>query len=264
VIAQWRDRLAGAMRRFVPASDGPYVGPRHAWRIEMVCRELRHVVPVGLVLDAGCGDGDLARALAASGDRVLALDRRLDRVRAARGRPGPGAAPGQPGNVCWMCADVTRLPFAAAAFAGVSFSEVLEHVPADRTAVDEAGRVLEPEGWLVATVPAGPERYGDIDRMVGHVRRYDRSGVLRLLGEGDFVPCVLRGWGFPFGRLYDRFAQRPALRARQSGAAPLVWWLARSRAIHALWRALFSVDERIDAGGQGSGWLIVARRRIAV
>src|SRR5579859_2648034 len=77
-------------------------------------------------------------------------------------------------------ADVTALPFADESFDSVVLGEVLEHVENARGALAEARRVLRPNGVLVLSVPSGPERMGPSDRWAGHLRRYDRSGLVAL------------------------------------------------------------------------------------
>jgi SAM-dependent methyltransferase len=85
----------------------------------------------GLVLDAGCGHRPYAHLMDRS---PVGVD--FDVVV----RPD-------------VVADVTRLPFATAAFDAVFACELLEHVLDPPTAVREFARVLRPRGRLVLTVP---------------------------------------------------------------------------------------------------------------
>jgi 2-polyprenyl-3-methyl-5-hydroxy-6-metoxy-1,4-benzoquinol methylase len=241
----------------------------------MVARALTSDRPDGPVLDAGCGDGDLARWMAASGLTVAAADRDLRRVRAAsrtvEGNPMPGVRrlfPPAPahgddrsrGDVRWSCDDVTALPWPDRSFAMVIASEVLEHVPDDARAARELRRVLRAGGRLIVTVPAGPGRFSQTDAAAGHVRRYDRAGLAHLLAAAGLVAITVRGWGWPFGRLYDRVCQRPALRARSTPLRGPVSCVGRVAPVAVLWRALFAVDDRFDAGDHGSGLLAEAQR----
>ncbi len=236
----------------------PFVGPRHAWRIDLVARALLAGAPAGPVVDAGCGWGSLAIRLAGQGRLVLAFD--LDRGRLAGARR-TASAHGVAGRIAWVCADAAHLPVAGGTAAAVALGEVLEHLADDRAAVREAARVLAPGGVLVATAPAGPERLGPGDLAAGHVRRYDRAGLARLAGAAGLRLVTLRGWGFPFGRIYDRWVQRPALAARRRAARRLLAHLARAQMVAGLWRRAFDADERVPAGRLGSGWLLVARKR---
>lgn len=239
------------------AAGAPLLGPRHRWRVAMLARALARAAPAGEVLDAGCGPGTLARLLARGGRRTLAFDRDARRLRAARAR---ALAAGLAGETLWWVGDVTALPLAAGAVAAAAAGEVLEHVDRDTAAAAELARVLAPGGALVVTVPAGPGRYGPADRAAGHRRRYDRAGLAALLAGAGLGVERLAGWGFPFGRLYDRWVQRPALAARGGRGGALLARAGHWRPLDGAWRALFAVDERLPAGERGSGWLAVARK----
>jgi SAM-dependent methyltransferase len=55
--------------------------------------------------------------------------------------------------------DATSLPFPDGSFDKVIAAEVLEHLPADQTAMNEIARILRPGGMAAVTVPAWlPER----------------------------------------------------------------------------------------------------------
>lgn len=52
---------------------------------------------------------------------------------------------------------------------------VLEHIEDDVAALRSFVRRLAPGGLIIITVPAGAWAYGEIDRRLGHYRRYDKS-----------------------------------------------------------------------------------------
>jgi len=161
----------------------------------------------------------------------------------------------------WLLrADATALPLRDRGIAGVALGEVLEHIPRDDLALAESARVLVEGGALALTVPAGSGRMGPIDHLAGHVRRYDRVPLARRVTDAGLTVTTLAGWGFPFGRLYDRWVQRPALLRRPGRARRAIGWLGRRRWVVAAWHAMFAVDARLPAGERGSGWLLVARK----
>jgi SAM-dependent methyltransferase len=87
------------------------------------------------VLEVGCGRGDVARALAAAGHEVTALDLEL---------PDPRPAPG----VTYAESDL--LAFDAAPFDAVVFTASLHHIaPLDR-AIERAAALTAPGGLVVA------------------------------------------------------------------------------------------------------------------
>ncbi|MQY04159.1 class I SAM-dependent methyltransferase [Actinomadura macrotermitis] len=97
------------------------------------------------VLDAGCGEGYLARELAAQGADVLGVDASQGLVDAARSLPAPG-----PGAVSFERASVDDVPAADAEFDLVVCNHVFSHLADPSYAIGEFGRVLKSGGRLVA------------------------------------------------------------------------------------------------------------------
>jgi len=96
------------------------------------------------VLDVGCGDGTLARALARAGAASVTgcdIDPRM--IAAASATAPPGSA------IRYAVADATRLPFADDSFDVVTVITVLAFVADAEGAVREMARVLRPGGRLV-------------------------------------------------------------------------------------------------------------------
>ena len=103
---------------------------------------------------------------------------------AGEGQAGPA------GGGTAVRGDALRLPFPDRCFDRVVASEVLEHVEADRAAMDELARVLRPGGTLAVTVPRWlPEKLNwalseDYHHTPGgHVRIYRRSALVDGLGR---------------------------------------------------------------------------------
>ena len=107
----------------------------------------------GYVLDAGCGDGALTKAIARElpSSAFVGADIVRDAIRLAASGPDDGAL--------WCAADITRLPFA-----GGAFGAVLNILCAANYA--EFARVLAPSGLIVKVLP-GPLHYIEIYRQNG-------------------------------------------------------------------------------------------------
>ena len=149
------------------------------------------ISPGDRVLDVGCGGGRHAFEVARRGGRVVAMDTErgeLDRVIAtfaAMAEAGelPEGASGRA-----VLGDATRIPFRDGSFDKVIAAEVLEHLTADQTAMNEITRILRPGGMAAVTVPAWlPERicwrlseeYHNNDG--GHIRIFTRRELVTKL-----------------------------------------------------------------------------------
>lgn len=103
-------------------------------------------------------------------------------------------------RVQFVCGDATALPFPDNSFDAVTMFDLIEHVPDDKKAMQEALRVLRPGGFLLVSTPeernwrfpyysvmkpiCPPE--ADIMAEWGHVRRgYSLDALKALIG----VPC---------------------------------------------------------------------------
>ncbi|MDJ1008334.1 MAG: methyltransferase domain-containing protein [Paracoccaceae bacterium] len=101
-------------------------------------------------------------------------------------------------------ADLTRLPFADAAFDAIVCSHVLEHVPDDRAAFAELARVLAPGGHALLLTPFALDGKGtdedpglddpaEQDRRFGqwdHVRIYDRDDFLARMSAAGLAATL--------------------------------------------------------------------------
>ncbi len=96
--------------------------------------------------------------------------------------------------------------------------EVLEHIEDDQAAVELWSRWLNANGHLLLSVPANPERYGDMDAKVGHYRRYSRSRLAEVLGKAGFEVRGIESWGMPVGYLLET-ARNVAARRRLQEAS---------------------------------------------
>lgn len=125
--------------------------------------------PVGRVLDAGTGKGVLARALAAAGYEVHAIDCFPQRF-------GPADC-----GVAFRQGDLNAaLPYADASFDYIACTEVIEHLENPQALLREFHRVLRTDGRLYLSTP----------------NILNLSSRLRFLMEGayDFFKYPLPEW----------------------------------------------------------------------
>ncbi len=99
-------------------------------------------------------------------------------------------------GVRFVCGDATNLPFEDGSFDAVTMFDLLEHVPDDHRAIEEAFRVLGPGGYLLVSTPNERWRFPyhrwmkgccppeeKLFALWGHVRRgYSRAAVETVVG----------------------------------------------------------------------------------
>jgi SAM-dependent methyltransferase len=96
-------------------------------------------------------------------------------------------------------------------FDSVVCLNVLEHIERDREALAGMRDLARPGGTVVLLVPAFPALFGELDRALGHFRRYTTATLRRLFGEAGltlrhleyFNLAGMPGWWF-VGRVLRR------------------------------------------------------------
>jgi ubiquinone/menaquinone biosynthesis C-methylase UbiE len=245
--------------------DPEFFGPRHAHRERRIAGRLGRLVAVpGLHIECAAGVGSLSLALARQGHTVVSVDLSLRslRILAERASSLPS-----PGRILPVVADVTALPFGHDTFTSATTAETLEHIDRHEDAVAEFTRVLRRDGWLVGTVPAGPQQWSDWDDWAGHLRRYSVEELRQILTDAGLKPEVTT-WGWPTLRLYDDLFLKRVNRRRLRHDGPVesdptlssVSALGRNRLLVAAVRAIFGIDRLFDGTPWGVGLLFSARK----
>jgi ubiquinone/menaquinone biosynthesis C-methylase UbiE len=134
------------------------------------------------ILDAACGNGRYSRFLLrhADADAVLtSFDLSPRMLARARNRLHSE-------RVSHAVADLTRLPYADAAFDAIVCGWVLEHLPDPRLGLRELARVLQPGGKLLL-LSTEDTPTGAMCSRLWHCRTYNRVELRRVCAE-----CGLR------------------------------------------------------------------------
>ena len=158
-----------ALRLALQEERGPELAQRVARLLAPLSGEER-------ALDAGCGTGALAIALAPRVREIVGVDAVEEYVAAARERA--------PENCAFLVGDVTHLPFDYGEFDLVGCLRVLHHVHRPELVVSELARVTRPGGRILVVDQLGlvdPIRTIELDRFE---RQRDPTHE-RLLPDGD-------------------------------------------------------------------------------
>jgi len=172
---------------------------------EPVVKEIIATLPVGVALDAACGTGRYAAALAEGGHRIVGVDSSPDMLAHARERVPHGD---------FRLGDLRRLPVADDEVDLVVCGLALTHVPALEPVMAEFARVLRTGGHLVIT-DMHPEAVarGSIPTVRGPDGQPGRLSTYRHL-VGDYLRAAL-----PVG-LRLRRCEEPRLPAVQEPRPP--------------------------------------------
>ncbi len=82
--------------------------------------------------------------------------------------------------------------------------EVLEHIEDDLGVLRQWLAKLRPGGRILISVPAHARKYGESDRLVGHVRRYERRELRALLENAGVSQIRVVNYGYPITEVTRR------------------------------------------------------------
>lgn len=185
---QWDEHADWWQREFTDGVDPEYVE-------QIIPLALEHLGERRDVLDIGAGEGQIARAAAATGARVVGLDPTLSQMELALERGGGPA---------YALAGSDGLPVADESFDAVVVCLVFEHVDALDDSLAEVARVLRPGGrflfFLNHPLLQTPDSGMIIDHMIEPPETYWRVGP--YLPEAVTVEEVQKG-------VRVRFVHRP-------------------------------------------------------
>ncbi len=167
------------------------------WTLNKIKKYLK-----GNILEVGCGIGNFTKSLTELG-RVTAIDISQSYIQEVLKEFKKGVSVGL-GNI-----ESGKYFFKNKQFNSIVCLNVLEHIENDSQAIQNLYQLLNPQGFLVIIVPAHQFLYGEIDRSIGHYRRYSLSDISQKLHSSGLKIIKHRrlnvlgavGW-FISGKLY--------------------------------------------------------------
>lgn len=122
-------------------------------------------------VDFGAGNGEFAARLTAHGKRITAIE------------PDPHLRDAIAAQGIHVIANIEAAPMQHRIYS----QNVLEHIEDDEAALRELQSKLHPLGKLFLYVPAFNCLYTDIDKAIGHHRRYHKAELVQKLKRAGFA-----------------------------------------------------------------------------
>lgn len=166
-----------------------YRAPRFLFRRHEVMRRLRHGKTF---MEIGAADLTLTRELLDRFERGLALDFTDDLLQSYEKLPAGEKARLDISNVNVMTDEVPG------DFDCVVACEVIEHVEDDAEFMRRIFASLVPGGQVILSMPAKAKYWTVHDELVGHLRRYEKADLMRMLEDAGFVDVEVTAYGYPF------------------------------------------------------------------
>jgi SAM-dependent methyltransferase len=201
------------------------------------------------VLEVGIGHGSYYEYLSKLGS-YRGVDIDPANVEGSRAR-----YPGGDFELADICSEEFRSRFGSGKVDTVVCCNVVEHIEDDNRAVGNLADALVSGGHLLILVPALQQLYGELDRLAGHYRRYDKPMMLKACAGAPIEILELRYFNSIGGLAWwvNRFAKHRSLDAGAVNAQIRIfdkYVLPISRMVDPLTRGFF-----------GQSLICVARRK---
>lgn len=144
------------------------------------------------VLEIGCGTGGNLKYFQSTYSDIVGCEVSEDAIKFARHK--------LPALDIRKCNLPDEIPFENSKFDIIFLFDVLEHIKDDDAALLSIKDKLKSGGSLIITVPAYQFLYGAYDRFLYHFRRYNKSGLCKLLAATEFkitYSSYFNCWLFP-------------------------------------------------------------------
>jgi SAM-dependent methyltransferase len=136
------------------------------------------------ILDAGCGTGLNLNYLKHYGN-VIGLDLSKEALNFCKIREAENL----------IQADAEKVPFKEDTFDLIIALDLLEHLD-DRGVLKEFYRVLNPNAYLIVTIPAFTFLWSKHDEALHHKRRYNKDQFSAILKQNGFILKKITYWNF--------------------------------------------------------------------
>ena len=166
-----------------------YRAPRSLFRRHEVLRRLR---PGRSFMEIGAADLTLTTELLERFDRGLAVDFTDDLHDSYAKLPEKLRQRLDVSNINMMTEPVPD------DFDCIIACEVMEHIEDDSLFLHKIFASLKPGGQVVVSVPAKQAYWTIHDELVGHLRRYEKDGLIDLATQAGFTDVSVVAYGYPW------------------------------------------------------------------
>lgn len=151
------------------------------WRKYILKRISKVTAPTGYVVELGSGIGSNAPYLASLTSKYIGIE--PDKLLVA-------AAKLNHSNLKFACGYSEEIAKFHFEIGMVCLIDVLEHISEDRTEILKISKYLKPGSKIVILVPAHNFLFSDLDRSVGHYRRYTKTSLKRVIPDSlEILSC---------------------------------------------------------------------------
>ncbi|OGE34516.1 hypothetical protein A3C32_04200 [Candidatus Daviesbacteria bacterium RIFCSPHIGHO2_02_FULL_41_14] len=138
---------------------------------------------MGDILEVGCGIGTFSKDLTRYG-KVVGTD--IDKQNLKQAKKVKNVKVGY-GDI-----EMAKYFFNNRHFDTVVCLNVLEHIKNDNQSLINIYKLLKTGGHLILLVPFHPDLYGEIDKSIGHFRRYTKESLQRSLNSSGLKIVRIR------------------------------------------------------------------------
>lgn len=181
--------------------------PTYQCRKWLVMRALNRIHRRGRFLEIGIGGGDFLHELARRGWKGTGIDLSEEAVEHAR-----YLLCKVDHNVNVEKRDFRTLDDRFGTMFAIFAFEVLEHAEDDESALGKMYQLLDPEGYLILSVPARMKHWGANDDWAGHQRRYERDELRQKAESQGFETVLIDSFGVPIVNILKKFYDRMILK----------------------------------------------------
>jgi SAM-dependent methyltransferase len=179
------------VRSYMEPEDIAAIGAfedKHYWHLarrNVILDALPRVGPDDRFLDIGCGPGTATTFFNANGRTVDYADVHAEALNISRERATRELGTEAASRLRFLQLNIVTDPVPTG-YAGLLLLDVIEHLPDDLGALQNARASLEPGAHLVLTVPAFPSLWSRFDEQVHHKRRYTLANARAVVDAAGF------------------------------------------------------------------------------